>query len=324
MTARWLSKRGSEPSDGTNNNDGDAVEASTSAYWHEGTITERDVVWAYRLFLGRDPESREAIDSKLMQLETLEELRAHFLSSDEYRASNRGVDPEREAQGLPIPSGELIHLVADAPDPLWYLRGGRKAADSITTSLARVGKRIQEFESLLDFGCGCGRVIRRWHDLGGPALHGSDLNPKLIDWCSANLPFARFAVNGLEPPLAYQEGYFDFVYALSVFTHLNEELQDGWVEELARVIRPGGVLLITVHGNHYRDRLDTELRERFDSGQMVVTEIGAPGSNRFGAYHPLSYLLQGTFAEHFRLIDFVDRGARGNPFQDLVLFERAP
>lgn len=281
------------------------------------------MLWAYRLFLGRDPESQEAIESKLVYLETLEELRDHFLSCEEYGLTGGGqIDAESESGDLPIPPGDLIHLVADSSDPLWYVRGGRKAAESIRSALARVGRKIDQFESILDFGCGCGRVIRCWKDVAGPTLAGTDLNPELIKWCRQNLPFADFSTNGLEPPLQYPEDAFDFAYSLSVFTHLTEDLQDAWVAELARVLRPGATLLVTVHGNHYRDHLTPEQVEQFDSGKMIVSEIGPPGSNRFGAFHPLSYLLQSSFVEQFRLIDFVDRGAWGNPFQDVVLFEK--
>ena len=73
--------------------------------------------------------------------------------------------------------------------------------------------------SILDFGCGCGRVVRWWRDL--PAeIHGSDFNPTLVRWCRENLPFGVFEVNRPEPPLPYPDDSFDLVYALSVLTHL--------------------------------------------------------------------------------------------------------
>ena len=203
-------------------------------------ITDKDVIWAYRLFLGREPEGREVIASKLLHLETREELRSHFMNCQEFQFVNRDLDTEAEASGLPVPPDELIELVADDKEVLWFLRGGKKAAESIVSSLARVGLNLEDFESVLDFGCGCGRVVRYWKDLDGPAIYGSDFNSKLIEWCQENLRFAKFTVNGLEPPLEYPDDFFDFIYALSVFTHLTEELQDAWVVELARVLRPGG------------------------------------------------------------------------------------
>jgi ubiquinone/menaquinone biosynthesis C-methylase UbiE len=67
----------------------------------------------------------------------------------------------------------------------------------------------------------------------------------------AEARFAQFEVNGLAPPLAYEANHFDFIYALSVFTHLPESLQTAWMSELARVLKPGGYLLMTTHRECY-------------------------------------------------------------------------
>ena len=64
---------------------------------------------------------------------------------------------------------------------------------------------------MLDFGCGCGRVMRWWKDLESTRLHGTDYNPYLVAWCRQNLPFAEFSVNGLEAGLDLPDGHFDLV-----------------------------------------------------------------------------------------------------------------
>ena len=72
-------------------------------------------------------------------------------------------------------------------------------------------------------------------------------------WCASNLPFGRFEVNGLEPPLPFEDNSFDLFYSLSIFTHLDEPLQQPWFDEMVRVVEPGGVFLLTFHG---RSRLE--------------------------------------------------------------------
>src|SRR5215475_12386349 len=101
---------------------------------------------------------------------------------------------------------------------------------------------------MLDFGCGCGRIIRHWRALSGPELYGIDYNPLLIDWCRRNLSFARFIVNRTGIPFSFPEGMFDFIYSISVFTHLTESSQRFLMNELMRILKPGGHLLFTVHG----------------------------------------------------------------------------
>jgi SAM-dependent methyltransferase len=173
---------------------------------------------------------------------------------------------------------------------------------------------------VLDFGCGCGRVTRYWESFPG-AVAGSDVNARAIDWCRENLGFAAFERNALAPPLAFEAASFDLVYALSVFTHLTADLQLAWRDEMLRVLRPGGVLLLTTHGRSYVPRLDDGERARFERGELVVRWGDVPGTNLCSAYHPEPYL-RDTFAAGFELVELEPEGALGNPTQDLVLLRK--
>jgi SAM-dependent methyltransferase len=223
------------------------------------------------------------------------------------------------SDGLPVPPARLILKVAGTPDAHWFLTGGRLAAESIRATLARHSIDIDRISSMLDFGCGCGRVVRHWRSVQGE-VHGADYDPAGIKWCRRNLPFGRFEVNDLRPPLPYASGQFALVYALSVFTHLPANLQGPWMAELRRVLRPAGHLLISLHGTAYVASLTASELVTFNRGEVVVRE-GAPGSNIFGAYHPESYI-RGAMSQGFRVLDVVPEGAAGNPKQDLCLFER--
>src|SRR5438046_2874585 len=81
------------------------------------------------------------------------------------------------------------------------------------------------------------------------------------------------------PPLAFANATFDLAYALSVFTHLPEAMQHDWMDELRRVVRPGGYLLLTTHGERYLERLDAGERRQFQNGELVVRWGEAPGTN---------------------------------------------
>ena len=105
--------------------------------------------------------------------------------------------------------------------------------------------------ALLDWGCGCGRILRHWADLTETRVCGCDIDPQMVGWCQANLPFADVARIELSPPLPYADSSFGLVYALSVITHLPEELQHAWVRECYRVLRPGGYLLFSTLGAYY-------------------------------------------------------------------------
>jgi SAM-dependent methyltransferase len=221
--------------------------------------------------------------------------------------------------GLPVPPPRLRVRVAGTADLDWFLRSGRLAEQSIRAALERHQTRIEELESVLDFGCGCGRVVRRWHGLGG--IHGSDTSGDAIDWCRRNLSFARFETNALEPPLAFAAASFDLVYALSVFTHLTVELQRAWLTELARVLRPDGLLLLTTHGAAYEERLSPEERTRFRRGEVVVRWAQVEGTNLCAAYHPPG-ALESLLPPQLTFLEREPEGALGNPRQDVNLMRK--
>jgi SAM-dependent methyltransferase len=224
--------------------------------------------------------------------------------------------------GLPIPPPDLLFLVAGTTSISWFLEGGARGADTVRDAMERRGAAIDSFDAILDFGCGCGRVLRHWHDLRRARVFGSDYSPKLVQWCRQNLSFADVAVNQLAPPLAYRDAEFDLVYAFSVFTHLTEDLQVPWMSELSRVLKPGGHLLVSTHGESYSHRLNGAERLRFASGYLVVkNDVKAPGSNMCAAYHPFAYVLD-RMSRGLELVDFTPQGAMGNPHQDLYVFRR--
>jgi SAM-dependent methyltransferase len=223
--------------------------------------------------------------------------------------------------GLPMPPPHLIVRVTGTADAEWFLEGGRLAAGSIRMALLRHGRAVEQLEAMLDFGCGCGRVVRHWRALPATAVHGSDRDERAVAWSREHLPFARFETNALRPPLSYGEESFDLVYALSVFTHLTEELQLAWLAELRRVLRPGGLVVLTTHGAAYEGRLDAAELERFRAGGLVVRRPEAVGTNLCTTFHPEAYV-RSQLADHFEVMESIAEGAKGNPRQDLYLLRR--
>src|SRR5690606_30989044 len=147
--------------------------------------------------------------------------------------------------------------VAGSSNLLWFLQAGALGKQAIIGILEKNGFNFDDFGSVLDFGCGCGRVIRHFHG-HQPRMFGCDYNSQLVDWSAANLGFAEFTTNMLAPPTSYGDGQFDFIYALSVFTHFPENLQKPWLEEMKRILKPNGLLFLTFHGERYARQLQAE------------------------------------------------------------------
>jgi SAM-dependent methyltransferase len=247
------------------------------------------------------------------------------MNSDEFNGSK---------DNLPVPPSEFHFLISGNPNlnVSDYFEIGSACAETIKAILNRNGLDIGNFRAVLDFGCGVGRVIRHFQHLKGIKLYGSDINPAFIEWCKANLPFAEFELNEARPPLIYNSGIFDLVYAFSVFTHLPEPFQTLWFQELSRVMIPGGYLVMTTHGEAYAQHiLSQDDREKFQSGQLIVyneQEVGKPLSyGQCNAFHPVGFVKEKIANGHpFEFVDYmkgevIDAG-RGVIGQDVYLLRK--
>lgn len=233
--------------------------------------------------------------------------------------------PGRDGFALPPP--EFIGLTSGIYDVPGLYKGfiesGARDAEAIRDIVRTNGPGVRRLGALLDFGCGCGRVVRHWAKLPETRVQGCDFNPYMIDWCRKALPFAGFTLNGVAPPLEYADEAFDLVYAVSVFTHLPEPLQLPWLRELARVVRPGGRLLLSLNGVQQAEALlDREQRERFDAGDLAVIWADRAGTNACTVFHPGPYR-RDTFAPAAGLEVLAERpDAICNAGQDLLLLRR--
>jgi SAM-dependent methyltransferase len=227
------------------------------------------------------------------------------------------------ADGLALPPARLRAQVGPAhADASYFLASGREHAQLIRNLLHEAGTSIDGIAALLDWGCGCGRVLRHWGGLPRTEIFGCDIDGRMVEWCARHLPFARVSVTGLSPPLPHDAETFDLVYAFSVFTHLTEELQRAWMSECRRVLRPNGHLLISTLGEHYAslDRLTASELESFGNGNIVVLYERSAGTSLCSAYHPQQYV-QHTLGAGFEYVSF--RGAADSGRHDLHLFRKA-
>lgn len=225
------------------------------------------------------------------------------------------------ANGLPVPPPRLTWLIANHYKIIRSLKNGKISSENIRHALLKNRLDINDFPEILDFGCGSGRILRNWRYLRKTRIYGTDYNEELAGWSRDHLSFAHIEKNGLYPPLSWADGKFSFIYAFSVFTHLDEPLQSSWMAELGRVLSPGGYLMITTHGGFWLKALDENQRAQFRAGQLVVINGDKSGSNYCGVYHPLPWVKE-HMAKGFRIVDHIPSGATGTGMQDIYLLKK--
>ena len=159
-------------------------------------------------------------------------------------------------QFSPIPEGENIRRVAGDSTELHFLISGFSQFMQMNALAQKhFRKAITQFKTICDWGVGCGRLLRYFPDSttdqpqAFERLVGLDIDDFNIAWCKDHLPFAEFyLLDRHEPRLPLQDLSVDLLYAISVMTHLSEYNQQRWLQELYRVVKPGGCVILTVNG----------------------------------------------------------------------------
>jgi len=230
------------------------------------------------------------------------------------------------ACGLPVPSDFLLRQIGGPKiTPVVYLQTGCTLASQIRQSLNLVGKNLDCFKSVLDWGCGCARVLR-WLYQPQRKFYGSDISQEAVDWCKANVPFAKFERNDPLPPLSFPDESFDLIYGISVLTHLDEKFQFAWLTELNRIAKPGAIIILSVHGELFgrlflpKDEYDRFLRKGF-LYKKVVDEGGVDGLPDFYQMtHHSQLYIENYWTKFFRLLLYAEHAAL---HQDMVVMEKA-
>jgi SAM-dependent methyltransferase len=200
-------------------------------------------------------------------------------------AAHHELEPALERTGLSAARpGPEVHAMASGPAAAG---GSTYYADLVADSLSATGFDVEDAQRALDFGCSSGRVVRvlaaafpevEWH--------GCDPIPDAIGWASEHLPGIEFKLSPDHPPLEYEDEAFDAVFAISIWSHFAEHAALDWFAEMRRIIRPGGRLLVTTHGEHtivHTAREGVRGKEQLDDVRAALARGGFWYAAEFGA-----------------------------------------
>ncbi len=174
----------------------------------------------------------------------------------------------------PFSSDRLARLLEIEATHFWF--SGRR--DLVEELLGRIPQRDAR---VLDLGVGGGLQTERLSDRGY-AMTAVDFLPEGIRRLNA-LGRGILCVQSTAESLAFAEGSFDLVLALDVLEHTDDEIA---VREIARVLRPGGIAIVTVPAyswlwsvrddlaGHRRRYTRGRLRATLDSAQLRVLRSG--------------------------------------------------
>lgn len=154
-----------------------------------------------------------------------------------------------------VPSAALRRRISGAAvdndmDGKHFLRSGFDQVRNVLNIADVWGIRFNDNPSILDWGVGCARIARHLPPSATRNFVGVDVDPINIQWCKENMKFGRYDVIETKGKIDRKDNSVDLIYSHSVLTHLDEEHQDHWLQELTRILKPEGRMILTVHGLH--------------------------------------------------------------------------
>ena len=205
----------------------------------------------------------------------------------------------------------------------WYYDDGKNTANELVTLFSKHFDIKRAGASILDWGCGPGRVVRHFPSLLPDAeIYGTDYNEEYIKWCSENLRRINFSINKVDPPTNFNEAFFDAVTGLSIFTHLSEANHFNWITELHRIIKPGGGLYVTTQGNAYYSKLTAVEKAQFDSNLPVIRKFMDEGNRLYSSFQPADFMKK-IIDGKFQVFEFIEGKIENNePEQDIWLLRK--
>lgn len=145
--------------------------------------------------------------------------------------------------------------------------------------------------TVLDWGCGPARILRHLPELlPGSSFCGADVNARAIHWCNRHLPGIRFTHVHPFRQLPFEADSFDWVYGISVITHLPTDEVKAVVKELWRLLKPGGWLLLTSQSDAFKEKMLPPERLQYDAGEAVMRGLVPPGHRLYSAFHPPQFM----------------------------------
>lgn len=205
-----------------------------------------------------------------------------WIGVDEFYAGVRGLSDEAWLKLLRAPQDDQSAIGTSfptfPPSDIQIGMHGHSNAISINEAwsyyqevsnyAAFCGKPLQQKKTLLDFGCGWGRILRPFmRDINPANIYGAEPHQGRIIEARSHNPYVNFIQSNYLPRLPLADCTVDYIVAWSVFSHVDEFSTGKWFKEFNRILRPGGIVAVTTQGLGFIDTCEIR-REQKAAGEL--------------------------------------------------------
>jgi SAM-dependent methyltransferase len=185
--------------------------------------------------------------------------------------------------------------------------------------IAKLASRYLDIHSeitAMDWGCGFGRVSRHFGMFAPRStVLGCDIDHTNLKWLSDNLSQVKPVKSELSGLIDRDTSSVDLIWGISVMTHLRLDVQKLWLKELSRVLKPNGVMLLTVAGASslaFTSRWisNKNIDDWNKNGQIVFGNNGAVDSDIGGKDYYIQSkqnesIVRAVWSEYVDVVDFI-------------------
>lgn len=233
----------------------------------------------------------------------------------------------------PFPPRDRMQITTGLTDPKDFASHGYDILKALSEASPQP---LSSFHDVLDFGVGAGRLARMFKGFRGRYM-GIDVDGRNVTWINSALDYVTAIHTQPRKPLPFDNATFDCVISVSVFSHMSEKDQHFYLSEIARIAKPGAIVMLTTHGERALKRAETEegvfkmLEVSKRAIEKTRTDFSIKGfrfiRQWFGHLNRLFYAYGITFisAEYVKRVwikyfDVIDvRSGAIHDFQDIVV-----
>jgi SAM-dependent methyltransferase len=148
-------------------------------------------------------------------------------------------------------SGVSFQTMRDYYEQVWERLPGQLEPPDLELRRSFLLSELRRGDRALDLGCGAGSFTAILATAGASVV-GVEVAEAALARARAEHPELDFRLAPFDGPLPFDEAEFDLVWASEVLEHVADT--ERWLREVARVLAPGGRLLVTTP-NHPRAAL---------------------------------------------------------------------
>jgi SAM-dependent methyltransferase len=131
-----------------------------------------------------------------------------------------------------------------------YLADGWRTLSELMLLLEAVDQPLLKTGRVLEFAAGFGRFTRHLVKALPGRVSCTDLLPGSVDFLREQFGVESFQ-SSHDPEKVVLPSKYDLVFVLSMFTHLPPRNWVPWLRALQRTVKPGGLLVLSVHNEDY-------------------------------------------------------------------------